>query len=169
MIIRHVFRRIAHATAEAIGSPYAFIAAVSAILIWAACGPLAHYSDTWQLIINTSTTIVTFLVVFMIQNSQNRDSKAVHLKLDELICAVKAARNRLVDVEDLDDEEIARLTAEFHRRRTEPDAARRGREVDGPPPHRKAKADAPRAARDGAEQVEDENDAPSERDAATQH
>ena len=115
MKARHVFRKIAHATAEAIGSPYAFILAASAIVVWALCGPVFHYSDTWQLVINTSTTIVTFLVVFMIQNSQNRDSQAIHLKLDELICAVKSARNRMVDVEDLDDEELAKLAREFRK------------------------------------------------------
>ena len=115
--MREGFRRIAHATATAIGSPYAFALAVLTIVVWAACGPLFHYSDTWQLVINTGTTIVTFLVVFMIQNTQNRDSQALHLKLDELIRAVKTARNSLVDIEELPDEEIAKLEAEFRQLR----------------------------------------------------
>lgn len=119
MTIRDAFRTVAHATAAAIGSPYAFAVAVLAIVIWAVCGPAFHYSDTWQLVINTGTTVVTFLVVFMIQNTQNRDSRAIHLKLDELIRAVDAARNRLVDIEDLPDEELARLAREFHRLRNQ--------------------------------------------------
>jgi low affinity Fe/Cu permease len=121
--LRDGFRSFAHATAAAIGSPYAFTLAVLTIVIWAACGPAFHYSDTWQLIINTGTTVVTFLVVFMIQNTQNRDSRAIHLKLDELIRALDAARNGLVDAEDLPDEELARLAKEFRRLRTDPDPA----------------------------------------------
>lgn len=121
MTVHGAFRKVAHATACAIGSPYAFATAVLVVIVWAACGPVFHYSDTWQLVINTSTTIVTFLVVFMIQNTQNRDSRAIHLKLDELIRAVESARNRLVDVEDLPDEEIARLAREFQRLRSRAD------------------------------------------------
>jgi low affinity Fe/Cu permease len=120
--VREVFHRVAHATSTAIGSPYAFATAVLVIAVWAASGPAFHYSDTWQLVINTGTTIVTFLVVFMIQNTQNRDSRAIHLKLDELIRAVASARNRLVDIEDLPDEELARLAREFQQLRNEPDA-----------------------------------------------
>lgn len=122
MTVHGAFRKVAHATACAIGSPYAFATAVLVVIVWAACGPVFHYSDTWQLVINTGTTIVTFLVVFMIQNTQNRDSRAIHLKLDELIRAVESARNRLVDVEDLPDEEIARLAREFQRLRSRADA-----------------------------------------------
>jgi low affinity Fe/Cu permease len=122
-MVQGAFRKVAHATACAIGSPYAFAAAVMVVLAWVACGPAFHYSDTWQLVINTGTTIVTFLVVFMIQNTQNRDSRAIHLKLDELIRAVKSARNKLVDVEDLPDEEIAKLAREFERLRRRADAA----------------------------------------------
>jgi low affinity Fe/Cu permease len=118
---RETFRSLAQATASAIGSPYAFGLALIAVVIWAASGPAFHYSDTWQLVINTATTVVTFLVVFMIQNTQNRDSRAIHLKLDELIRAVDAARNRLLDVEDLPEEELARLAREFRRLRAEPD------------------------------------------------
>lgn len=92
-----------------------FMAAVLIIVIWGATGPAAGFSDTWQLIINTGTTIVTFLMVFLIQNTQNRDAKAVHIKLDELIFAVKEARNRLVDLEDCTDEELDALRKEFAR------------------------------------------------------
>jgi low affinity Fe/Cu permease len=113
--IRAAFRVMASATASAVGSPYAFILAVFVVAVWVALGPVFHYSDTWQLVINTTTTIITFLVVFMIQNTQNRDSRAIHLKLDELIRAVDAARNRMVDLEDLPDEELARLAQEFRR------------------------------------------------------
>jgi low affinity Fe/Cu permease len=115
--VHTAFRKVAHATAGAIGSPYAFVTAVLIVVVWAVSGPAFHYSDTWQLVINTGTTIVTFLVVFMIQNTQNRDSRAIHLKLDELIRAVESARNGLVDVEDLPDEELARLGREFQRLR----------------------------------------------------
>jgi low affinity Fe/Cu permease len=115
--VHAAFRKVAHATACAIGSPYAFATAVLVVVVWAVTGPTFHYSDTWQLVINTGTTIVTFLVVFMIQNTQNRDSRAIHLKLDELIRAVESARNMLVDVEDLPDEELARLAREFQRLR----------------------------------------------------
>src|SRR6201993_5122814 len=98
-----------------LGIAWAFAAAILIILFWGVTGPMFHYSDTWQLIINTGTTIVTFLMVFLIQNTQNRDAKAVHLKLDELIRAMKGARNRLVDLEKLSDEELQRLEKEFHR------------------------------------------------------
>ncbi len=107
------FRRFAHRTSEIVGSPWSFIIAVGIIIVWAVTGPIFHFSDTWQLVINTGTTIVTFLMVFLIQNTQNRDAKALHLKLDELIRAVEAARNNLVDLENLPDEELAKLTDEF--------------------------------------------------------
>jgi low affinity Fe/Cu permease len=90
-----------------------FIMSVLIILIWAAMGPMAHYSDTWQLIINTGTTIITFLMVFLIQNTQNRDAKAIHIKLDELIFAIKRARTSLVDLENCTDEELEELQKEF--------------------------------------------------------
>jgi low affinity Fe/Cu permease len=108
-----LFRRFARATSSAIGSPYAFVAAVAIVVVWAASGPLFGFSETWQLIINTGTTIATFLVVFMIQNTQNRDSRALHLKLDELIRVMGKARNELVDIEDKEDEELERLQEEF--------------------------------------------------------
>lgn len=165
--MRKLFRRFAHATAEAIGTPYAFVLALTAVVIWAALGPLAHFSDTWQLVINTSTTIITFLVVFMIQNSQNRDSKAIHLKLDELICAMKHARNRLVDAEDLDDDQIAQLAEEFRRRRHSPDTPSHVRakldRIAVPPGQHPADDDARNSARhathdDGLDDDDDDED-----------
>jgi low affinity Fe/Cu permease len=98
-----------------LGSAWAFAAAVSVIFVWLVTGPAFHFSDTWQLIINTATTVITFLMVFLIQNTQNRDAKAMHLKLDELIRAIKGARNKLVDLEELSEEELSNLEKEFHR------------------------------------------------------
>jgi low affinity Fe/Cu permease len=98
-----------------VGSPWAFVLACGVIVVWAVTGPLFHFSDTWQLVINTATTIVTFLIVFLIQNTQNRDTKAVHLKLDELLRGVSGARTSLVDLEHLSDEELDRLQKEFQR------------------------------------------------------
>jgi len=109
------FRKFAHRTSNGVGSPWAFIAAVLIIVVWAVTGPIFHFSDTWQLVINTGTTIITFLMVFLIQNTQNRDAVAIHLKLDELIRALKGARNKLVDLEELSDEELEKLRQEFHR------------------------------------------------------
>ena len=102
--------------------PGTFFGGLLLIIVWAALGPVFHYSDTWQLVINTSTTIITFLMVFLIQHTQNRDAKAMHLKLDELIRAVGAARTRLVHLEDLSEEELASLELEFqklHRKMTD--------------------------------------------------
>ena len=110
---RAVFRRFAGLTALAAGSPWAFVVAVASIVIWALVGPKFHYSDTWQLVINTGTTIVTFLMVFLIQNTQNRDAQVLHLKLDELIRGQKGARNVLMDLEHCTDEEIESFEAEF--------------------------------------------------------
>jgi low affinity Fe/Cu permease len=112
--VRDFFRRFAHQVSLAVGSAWAFSLAVAAVLLWAVTGPLFGYSDTWQLTINTGTTVITFLVVFVIQNTQNRDARAVHLKLDELIRASKGARNRLVELEELSDEELDGLHREFH-------------------------------------------------------
>ena len=111
--MKEIFRQFAHKTSQVVGSSWAFIIAVLLIVVWAATGPIFHFSDTWQLVINTSTTIVTFLMVFLIQNTQNRDAKAIHLKLDELIKGVKGARTSLVDLEDLTDAELEALQAEF--------------------------------------------------------
>jgi low affinity Fe/Cu permease len=107
------FRRFAHATAEIAGRSYTFIAAVAILVLWAVTGPLFHYSDTWQLAINTGTTIVTFLMVFLIQNTQNRDAHALHLKLDELIRANKHARNNLLGLESLSDADLQKLQHQF--------------------------------------------------------
>ena len=95
------------------GKPVVFLGAVAVVLIWAMTGPIFHYSDTWQLVINTGTTIITFLMVFLIQNTQNRDSLAVQVKLSELIIAVQGAQNRLANCEELSEEELERLHAEY--------------------------------------------------------
>jgi low affinity Fe/Cu permease len=113
MIAHEVFRKFAHKTAEAVGKPSAFAMALLIIVVWLASGAYFEFSDTWQLVINTATTIVTFLMVFLIQNSQNRDAKAFHLKLDELIRGVKGARTELVDLEELTDEELEKMQCEF--------------------------------------------------------
>src|SRR4051794_12366965 len=115
------FRKFANKVSEATGSAWAFLAAVTLIVVWAITGPLFHFSDVWQLVINTSTTIITFLMVFLIQNTQNRDSKAIHLKLDELLRAHEAARNSMVDLEDMSDEELKKLQADFVRLREHAD------------------------------------------------
>ena len=115
--LQDAFRIIAHKTSAALGSAWAFMAAVSVIVIWALTGHIFHYSDTWQLIINTGTTIVTFLMVFLIQNTQNRDSKAAQLKLDELIRSITGARNKMMDLEALTDEDLEEFQKEFKRLR----------------------------------------------------
>src|SRR5438132_6575812 len=114
-VVRDAFRVFAHRSAFMLGSAWAFSGAVFVIVVWLVTGPTFHFSDTWQLIINTATTIITFLMVFLIQNTQNRDAKAMHLKLDELIRAIKNARNELVDLEELSDEELKRLEKQFQR------------------------------------------------------
>ena len=108
-----IFRRFSQATATAMGTSWAFIVAVLIICIWATSGPLFGFSDTWQLVINTGTTIITFLMVFLIQNTQNRDARAMHLKLDEIVRALGDARNELIDVEQADDAAVDRLSEEF--------------------------------------------------------
>jgi len=113
--VNHWFHRFACQTADVVGSPWSFFLAISVIVIWGVSGPLFHYSDSWQLVINTGTTIVTFLMVFLIQNTQNRDAKTFHLKLDELIHAIKGARNTMIDLEDMTDEELAEIKEEFQR------------------------------------------------------
>jgi low affinity Fe/Cu permease len=107
------FRKFARNTADILGRAEIFLAALAVIIIWATLGPLYHYSDTWQLVINTATTIVTFLMVFVIQNTQNRDAKAIQLKLDELLRGVKGARTGLVRLEELTDDELKELEASF--------------------------------------------------------
>jgi low affinity Fe/Cu permease len=109
------FRSFAQRTSDLVGSPSAFVAGVAITVIWAGTGPFFHFSDTWQLVINTGTTVITFLMVFLIQNTQNRDAKAMHLKLDELIRAVGTARTSLVHLENLTDEELSSLEQEFQK------------------------------------------------------
>jgi low affinity Fe/Cu permease len=112
---REGFRRFSCSTAECLGCHWAFGTALALIILWGVTGPFFHFSDTWQLVINTATTIITFLMVFLIQNTQNRDAKALHLKLDELIRSTAKARNSLVNLENLTDEELASLKAEFEK------------------------------------------------------
>ena len=133
--MKELFPKFAKRVAAVIGSPYAFALAMLLIVGWGVLGPVFDFSDTWQLAINTTTTIVTFLVVFMIQNTQNRDSKAIHLKLDELIRSIRNARNGLIDSEDLDDAEIARLEQEFAKIRARaPKLRARGARLHPTPP-----------------------------------
>jgi len=116
-VVSDTFRVFARRSSMLLGSAWAFAGAVLVIVVWILTGPTFHFSDTWQLIINTATTVITFLMVFLIQNTQNRDAKAVHLKLDEIIRALKGARNQLVDLEDLSDEELKKLEEQFQRLR----------------------------------------------------
>jgi low affinity Fe/Cu permease len=116
--VNDLFRAFSRNTAAAVGSAWAFIVAITVVIVWAATGTTFHFSDTWQLIINTGTTIVTFLMVFLIQNTQNRDGKAIQLKLDELIRALEGARNKLVDLENLSGEDLKKLEQEFQRLHT---------------------------------------------------
>ena len=113
------FRKFSAKIAHLAGSPGAFLLAVAIVVLWAISGPFLGFSDVWQLTINTGTTIVTFLMVFLIQNAQNRDSKAVHLKLDELLRATESARNDMVDLEDLSDDDLQRLQDTFRQLREE--------------------------------------------------
>jgi len=123
MSMSELFRRFARTISDVLGRAEVFLGAVVVIVIWAALGPVYHYSDTWQLIINTATTIVTFLMVFLIQNTQNRDAKAIQLKLDELIRGVQGARTGLVRLEELSDEELKELECSFQRLRSRVTAA----------------------------------------------
>src|SRR3954463_13490805 len=107
------FSRIATDTARWVGSPLAFLLACASCIIWGVLGPIYHYSDTWQLVINTATTVLTFLIVFLIQNTQNRDAKAIHLKLDELIRSIHKAHNEMIDIEKLSDEELEELAKHY--------------------------------------------------------
>jgi low affinity Fe/Cu permease len=122
--MREYFRKFAHDIACAMGTSWAFLIASVIVLVWAVSGPAFGFSDTWQLVINTGTTIVTFLMVFLIQATQNRDSKAIHLKLDELLRAITKARTGLVGLEDMSEEELNRLEQEF--------AAIKGRQASRP-------------------------------------
>jgi low affinity Fe/Cu permease len=109
------FGRLARLTAHAMGQPAAFGTALAIIILWAISGPIFGFSDTWQLIINTGTTIITFLMVFIIQNTQNRDAEAMHIKLDELIRAMDQAQNALLNLEELEEEDLERIRADYLR------------------------------------------------------
>ncbi|MDQ2947119.1 MAG: low affinity iron permease family protein [Acidobacteriota bacterium] len=111
------FRKFAQKSAEVVGSPWSFIVGVLMILVWGAAGPYFHYSDTWQLVINTGSSIITFLMVFLIQNTQNRDAKVISMKLDELIRAIGDARTELVQMEKLTDQELDGIRTQFEMER----------------------------------------------------
>jgi low affinity Fe/Cu permease len=116
MPVRDRFARFATAASQLTGTYWAFLIAAAIIIIWAISGPIFGFSDTWQLVINTGTTIVTFLMVFLIQNSQNRESRATQLKLDEIIHSINNASDRLIDIEGADEEDLERLQEVFRRR-----------------------------------------------------
>ena len=122
--LRLWFSRFATRTAQIVGHPYVFFSAVAILILWGITGPYFHYSDTWQLVINTGTSVITFLVVFLIQNTQNRDAKAIHLKLDELIRSHHPASDDLIDIEKLSDEELDELEKVYERIREECEARR---------------------------------------------
>jgi len=118
------FQVFAATASRLVGTKWAFAAAIALIVGWAVAGPYFYYSDTWQLAVNTATTVVTFLIVFLIQNTQNRDAKAIHLKLDEIIRSIHVAHNEMIDIEKLSDEELERLSAEYEQIRKECEARR---------------------------------------------
>jgi low affinity Fe/Cu permease len=113
--MNEMFRRFAQATASVVGSSWWFLTAVAVVFVWGVLGPIYHFSDTWQLVINTVSSVITFLMVFLIQNTQNRDSKAIQLKLNELLRGVEGARTGLVNLESLSDDDLRRLQMEFER------------------------------------------------------
>src|SRR6187401_1760770 len=129
------FRRVASAITRAVGSPYALVVAIGVIVVWVVTGPIFGFSDTWQLVINTGTTIVTFLMVFLIQSTQNRDAEAVQVKLDEIIRAIGNAKNELLDLEELEEEELDEIRQTYREMaekaresRSKTDGARRGQQ-----------------------------------------
>jgi low affinity Fe/Cu permease len=130
--VKDRFARFAHVVSDAVGSPSAFALALLLVVAWAFTGPIFGFSDSWQLVINTGTTVVTFLMVFIIQATQNRESRALHLKVDELIRAQRHARNIFADLEDATDDELRELEAEFRRVR----ARAEGRKIAGDAPAR---------------------------------
>jgi low affinity Fe/Cu permease len=131
---RSRFGSLAKATARATGRPAAFAIALAIILTWAVTGPLFHFSDTWQLVINTGTTIATFLMVFLIQNTQNRDGEAVQIKLDELIRAMEGAHNALLDLEELDERDLDEIRANYEQlaQAARDELRRRGKDTGTP-------------------------------------
>jgi low affinity Fe/Cu permease len=128
-----LFGRLARSTSSALGHPIAFALAVAIVVAWALTGPAFGYSETWQLIVNTGTTILTFLMLFLVQNTQNRDARAMHLKLDELLRALKGARNEMIDLENLTEVEIERYCGEFRGLHEKYDAELRRRRGPVPP------------------------------------
>lgn len=124
LLMKNIFRVVANRVSAWAGSAGVFLGAIVVVIVWASSGPMFGFSDTWQLVINTGTTIVTFLMVFLIQNTQNRDGKALQIKLDELIRATKGAREYYVGLEDLSDEELAELDRQFKELASKPSAAR---------------------------------------------
>ena len=124
-----IFTWIAGRIAAFAGQPIAFILALAIIIVWGVSGPLFHYSDTWQLVVNTATTIVTFLMVFLIQNTQNRDARAIHLKLDEIIRSIHPAHNEMIDIEKLSDEELEELAKHYEQIREECDHRKAGKKL----------------------------------------
>ncbi len=126
------FGKFATRSSYYLGSRWSFVAAIGVIVVWALTGPIFHYSDTWQLVINTGTTIVTFLMVFLIQNTQNRDARAIHLKLNELIHAIDKAKNQMIDVENLSDLELEELTKTYEQIRASAEGRRQSRKSASP-------------------------------------
>jgi low affinity Fe/Cu permease len=134
------FRALASKASYAVGTKWAFLLAILLIIAWAVTGPFFHYSDTWQLVVNTATTIVTFLIVFLIQNTQNRDARAIHLKLDEIIRSISHAHNEMIDIENLSDQELEKMASVYERIRREYEfrgsKGRREPKVDAPMEHK---------------------------------
>ncbi len=128
-----LFNHLANATAKLAGRPWTFIVCLAVVLLWAVTGPVFGFSDTWQLVINTGTTIVTFLMVFLIQNTQNRDAAAMHAKMDELIYAVRKADSRFIGIEHLTDKELAIILQEVELRARDIHAGRPARAIKGRP------------------------------------
>src|ERR1700751_1534022 len=114
-MMNELFRKFSEKVAKAVGSPWAFVIAIVVVIAWAVSGPVFHYSDTWQLVINTGTTIITFLIVFLIQNTQNRESRVVRLKLDELLRGLQGARTAFVSLDKMTDAELDEIEKEFER------------------------------------------------------
>ena len=136
-----LFNHLANATAKLAGRPWTFIVCLAVVLIWAVTGPVFRYSETWQLVINTGTTIVTFLMVFLIQNTQNRDAAAMHAKLDELVYAVKKADAGFIGIEHLTDKELAVILQEVERRGRDIHAGQPARAVRSRPARRAAESE----------------------------
>ncbi len=145
------FSRFASETAQVVGHPYMFLVAVVVLVLWAVSGPFFHFSDTWQLIINTGTTIITFLVVFLIQNTQNRDAKALHLKLDELIRSHHPANDDLIDIQKLSDEELDQLEKRYEKIRKACEARRAAGKIGAAADAKKMMQDST-ASKNGGEQ-----------------